>query len=112
KFFNDKVLTKNGKYNCKQDNNFNIKYSEEDRLNEYEKFIQYLKFDFINHFNTKRAWMPSYDAKWIKEKIDNKVQEMLTTIKDENIYKKYKFEIFEIDIETGEKKQNLIVLRR
>ena len=56
--------------------------------------------------------MPSYDAKWIKEKIDNKVQEMLTTIKDENIYKKYKFEIFEIDIETGEKKQNLIVLRR
>ncbi|MBO5141688.1 MAG: DUF4080 domain-containing protein [Clostridia bacterium] len=112
KFFNDKVLTKNGKYNCKQDNNFNIKYSEEDHLNEYEKFIQYLKFDFINHFNTKRAWMPSYDAKWIKEKIDNKVQEMLTTIKDENIYKKYKFEIFEIDIETGEKKQNLIVLRR
>ena len=82
------------------------------KLNDYEIFIQYLKFDFVNHFNTKRVWMPNYDAKWFKEKIDEKVQDMLKTIKDENIYKKYKFEMFEIDIETGEEKQNLLVLRR
>lgn len=80
--------------------------------NDYDIFIQYLKYDFVTHFNTKRVWMPNYDSKWLKEQIDNKVKEMLISIKDENIYKKYKFEIFEIDMETGQKKQNLIVLRR
>ncbi len=84
----------------------------ENKLGDYERFIQYLKFDFVNHFNTKRVWMPIYDAKWFKDKIDERVQEMLKTIKDENIYKKYKFEMFEIDIETGERKQNLVVLKR
>lgn len=83
-----------------------------DNVQDNDTFIQYLKFDFVNHFNTKRVWMPKYDAKWLKEKIDEKVVEMMQDIKDENIYKKYKFEMFEIDIETGEKKQNLIVLRR
>ena len=78
----------------------------------YDIFIQYLKYDFVIHFNTKREWMPKYDAKWFKEKIDERVQEMLVDIKDENIYKKYKFEMFEIDIETGNKKQNLIVIKR
>jgi len=33
-------------------------------------------------------------------------------IKDENIYKKYKFEMFEININSGEKQQNLVVLKR
>lgn len=88
------------------------KLNVSNNMQDYDTFIQYLKFDFVNHFNTKRCWMPHYDPKWIKEKIDEKVIEMMKDIKDENIYKKYKFEMFEIDIETGDKKQNLIVLRR
>ena len=79
---------------------------------DYDIFIQYLKYDFVTHFNTKRVWMPSYNPKWLKEQIDNKVKEMLEYIKDENVYKKYKFEMFEIDIEKGKKKQNIVILRR
>ena len=82
------------------------------QLTDYDKFIQYLKFDFVNKFNTKRVWMPNYNSKWLKEKIDEKVHKMLEEIKDENIYKKYKFEMFEIDIKTGKEIQNLLVLRR
>ena len=88
------------------------KFYLQKQIANYDLFIQYLKYDFVIHFNTKREWMPKYDAKWFKEKIDEKVQEMLANIKDENIYKKYKFEMFEIDIETGNKKQNLIVIKR
>lgn len=87
-------------------------YKENFEESEYEIFVQYLKYDFVTHFNTKREWMPKYEPKWLKEKIDEKVQEMLKTIKDENIYKKYKFEIFEIDILSGERKQNMIVIKR
>ena len=83
-----------------------------DEIDTYDIFIQYLKYDFVKHFNTKREWMPKYDPKWLKEKIDEKVEEMLKDIKDENIYKKYKFEIFEIDIATGNKVQNLLAFRR
>jgi len=89
--------------------------NDEENINEafeYEKFIQYLKYDFIQHFNTKREWMPQYNPKWLKEKIDEKVKEMQIYIKDENIYKKYKFEMFEININSGEKQQNLVVLKR
>lgn len=78
----------------------------------YEDFIQYLKYDFVLHFNTKRDWMPKYDAKWVKKMIDEKVQEMIQYQKEENIYKTYKFEIFEIDFATGEKKQNLWMMKR
>ena len=58
---------------------------------------------------TEEQSMPIYEPKWLKEKIDEKVTEMMVNIKDENIYKKYKFEMFEIDIETGEKNQKIII---
>jgi len=108
----------------KENNLFNRKISTEEQYDilakfylkkqfaNYDIFIQYLKYDFVMHFNNKREWMPQYDAKWFKNKIDEKVQEMLEYIKDENIYKKYKFEMFEIDVETGEKKQNLKIKKR
>ena len=82
------------------------------KITKYDTFIQYLKHDFVTHFNTKREWMPKYDAKWLKKKIDEIVAEMIQYHKDENIYKNYKFEVFEIDLQTGEKKQNILVLKR
>lgn len=101
-FFKDVIYNKNS----------NSIKQEIKQLTDYDKFIQYLKFDFVNKFNTKRVWMPNYNSKWLKEKIDEKVHKMLEEIKDENIYKKYKFEMFEIDIKTGKEIQNLLVLRR
>ena len=56
--------------------------------------------------------MPQYDAKWLKRKIDEKVAELLPFEKESNIYKKYKFEVFEIDLRTRTKKQHLMLLER
>ena len=101
--------------NIQRENKNQFNNSDENKmktLSNYDIFIQYLKFDFVSHFNTKRVWMPNYDSKCLKEKIDEKVQEMMKHIKDENIYKKYKFEMFEIDIETGNLKQNLMALKK
>jgi len=93
---------------------FYAKWIEENQLSkkQYETFIQYLKYDFVTHFHTKREWMPKYDAKWLKKRIDEMVEEMIQYHKDENIYKNYKFEVFEIDLKTGEQKQNILVFKR
>lgn len=86
--------------------------NEKKDFSKYDKFIQYLKYDFVTHFNTKREWMTKYDSKWLKKNIDEIVAEMLQYNKEENIYKNYKFEVFEIDLQTGERKQNILVFRR
>lgn len=79
---------------------------------DYTTWIQYLQYDYVSHFTTKRNWMPKYEAKWVKEQIDAKVAEMIPLHPGENVYKNYHFAIFEIDLETGEKKQNILAFRR
>lgn len=91
----------------------NVWWKEKEQKEERkEQFIQYLKYDFVLHFHTKRSWMPQYDSKWLKQKIDEKVAEMIPFERDVNLYKKYKFEMFEIDLQTRNKMQHLVILER
>lgn len=105
-FYNDMVIKSNENESEIDKEKIDYKISKQDI------FIQYLKYDFVTNFNNKRDWMPKYDPKWLKKNIDEIVAEMIQYHKDENIYKNYKFEVFEIDVKTGEVRQNIVVLKR
>lgn len=87
-------------------------FYQEKKWKNAEIFVQYLKYDYVSKFGNKRKWMPIYESSLLKEQIEACIVENLSGYTRDYIFKHFKFEMFEIDMQTGERRQNMLIFKK